>query len=574
MNRIQKLLSLLLVLLMLVGMVGCQNPPETTGSQSLEQPGTSTPATQPSATTPTQTTPPTTPPTVPPTTAPKDPEAPANVPPVYELTQEDVDEYYRLLGECETLALAGEDLTAIENAFDALDALHEFLFAQNSVASILYYSNMKDQALTDQHLGCMDICTEANSAYIQMTRRVYLSDTPAKEMLFEGWSEQDIAYLLSYSDEVVQLNKRISEITVEYQNTRDDNTKIELYKEMVTLNNQIAQLSGYENYYEYASKLICHRDYTTDQIEQMRGYAKEYMADLYKTAIETYRKNYGRLSSVKQNSVDAFLTKDYTSIRADHIGNYLAVMPDAMEAHILTMIREDSLFTKEYGAMAGAFTTTIGERSYCFFGPGYANLATVVHEGGHYYASQYNDLSSLPLDLAETHSQANEWLFFAYLDGKFAANEYQCVLDYRFCSDLSTILSCLMIDEFEQKVYSSDVSNFTSDDFDAIMDGIVTEYFDLSYSEINFADMNSYWRLVVVDHPVYYLSYAVSAVAAIDLYTVALEDFAGATEIYRKLCEEPVLEAGFLGNITAAGLSGPFDESFYLELQAIINSRK
>lgn len=572
MKRMQKLLSLLLVLLMLVGMVGCQTAPETTHSQSLEQPGTSFPATEPSATAP-QTTP-TTPSTTVPTTAPIDPDVPVKEPLVYELTQEDIDEYYRLLDECEALALAGQDMTAIEDAFDALEDLYDFLIAQNSIASVLYYSDMKDQALTDQHLNCMDICTDANDAYIQMTRRVYLSDTPAKDTLFEDWTEDDIAYLLSYDDQVVQLNKRNAEIVVEYQNTKDDETQIQLYKEMVINNNQIAQIYGYDNYYTYASELICNRDYTTEQIDQMRQYAKQYLADLYNTSLETFRLHYGRLSTVKQNSVNAFLTKDYTSIRTDHIGNYLSVMPDSMEAHIQTMIREDSLFTRNGRAMAGAFTISVGERSYCFFGPGYANLATVIHEGGHYYASRYADLNSIPLDLAETHSQANEWLFLTYLDGKFAANEYQAVMDYRFCSDLSTILCCLMIDEFEQKVYSSDVSNFTADDFDAIMDSIVTEYFDMEYAETNLTDMNNYWRMVVVDHPVYYLSYAVSAVAAIDLYTIAINDFAGATEIYRKLCEEPVLEAGFLGNITAAGLSGPFDEAFYLELQAIINGRE
>ena len=56
-------------------------------------------------------------------------------------------------------------------------------------------------------------------------------------------------------------------------------------------------------------------------------------------------------------------------------------------------------------------------------------------------------------------------------------------------------------------------------------------------------------------------------------YCFSVEDFAGATEIYRKLCEEPVLEAGFLGNIRAAGLAGPFDENFYLELKKIIDGR-
>lgn len=570
MKLTKQLLSLVLALLLLIGTVGCQAAPATTQSQNLENPGTTAGKTDP-------TTKPTTPsftlPTVPPTTAPTDPDVPVKEPLVFTLTQDEVDEYYRMLAECEALSLAGEDMDAIDASFKAVDEMYEYLFAQNSIATVLYYANQKDEAMKQQHLDTQEMCTQANSDYIQMARRIYLSDTPAKDTLFEEWTEKDIAFLLSYDEQVVQLNKRINEIIVEYQGTKDDKIRIDLYKESVILNNQIAQIYGYENYYYYASDLVCNRDYNNEQLELIRQYGKEYLADLYKTALATFRKNYNRLSPAKQKSVSAFLNNDYTSIRTDHIGNYLSVMPDAMESHIKQMIQQDSLFTKDPSAMDGAFTIAVGDRSYCFFGPGYANLATVIHEGGHYYASRYNSLNNIPLDLSETHSQANEWLFLAFLDGKFADNEYQCVLDYRLVSDLSTILSCLIIDEFEQMVYSTDISNYTAKEFDALMDSVVEQYFDKEFAATDFGDMNSYWRQIVVDHPVYYLSYAVSAIAAMDLYTIAVEDFEAATEIYRKLCEEPVLEAGYLGNIQAAGLAGPFDESFYQELKEIIDSR-
>ena len=574
MKLTKQVLCLVLALLLLVGTVGCQTAPATTQSQNMEVPGTTTTAGE---TEPTYIIRPTSPsftlPNVPSGTTPTQPDAPEKEPLVFELTQAHVDDYYLLLDECEQLALAGLDMDAIEAKFEELDELYNFLYAQNSIASVMYYANMKDETLKEQHLHTTNLCTDANDAYIQMTRRVYLSDTPAKETLFEGWSEQDIMFLMSYNEQVVQLNKRNAAIVVEYQNTKDETTRIELYKEMVINNNQIAQIYGYENYYFYASELVCRRDYSADEMALIRQYGRDYLADLYATALKTFRKNYNRLSSAKQKSVNAFLNNDYTSIRTDHIGNYLAVMPDTMETHIKQMIQQDSLFTKDTNAMGGAFTISVGERSYCFFGPGYASLATVIHEGGHYYASRYNKLNSIPLDLAETHSQANEWLFLAYLDGKFADNEYQCVLDYRLVNDLSTILVCLMVDEFEQQVYASDVANFTAKDFKDLMNGIVAEYFDPEYAATDFGDMNGYWPQVVVDHPVYYLSYAVSAITAMDLYTIAVEDFAGATEIYRKLCEEPVLEAGFLGNIRAAGLAGPFDENFYLELKKIIDGR-
>jgi oligoendopeptidase F len=148
--------------------------------------------------------------------------------------------------------------------------------------------------------------------------------------------------------------------------------------------------------------------------------------------------------------------------------------------------------------------------------------------------------------------------------------EFAALSNYMLYNNLAMILICLMVDEFEQKVYSTNISKYTAADFDALMTKVAEQYFDMSYITSNLTDVNSYWRAVVVEQPIYYISYAVSVIAAIDLYTVATEDFDAAAEIYRKLCEEPDPEAGFLGNITAAGLSTPFDDDFYSKLTALV----
>jgi hypothetical protein len=73
-----------------------------------------------------------------------------------------------------------------------------------------------------------------------------------------------------------------------------------------------------------------------------------------------------------------------------------------------------------------------------------------------------------------------------------------------------------------------------------------------------------------VEQPIYYISYAVSVICAMDLYSIARNDYDAAAEIYRKLCEEPLEEGGFLANISAAGLASPFDKDFYLRIGDII----
>lgn len=583
---LRRLLSLVLTLALLMSLAACGTPAPTTGApttvptQATTLPATTAPTTIPTepTTVPTEpTTVPTEPTTVPtePTTAPTEPVEPEPDPNalVYELTQEDVDEFYRLLTALEDLALVGEDLEAIDEATIALDESYAYLDAQCSIALILHYSHTKDTVLEQQYLDCVEICTQANDAYIQMTRRIYLSDTPAKDHLFEGWTQEDFDSLMAYDEQISLLQQRNAEIGVEYRASSDDAAKIALYIEFVQNNNQIAQYYGYDNYYTYAYERVYDRDYDMEALEQMRQFAKNYLAEAYTNSWNNFNTSfYSKLGYDDQVAVIDFLYEDYDSMKDNYVEKYMKVLPEEMRQHMQNMLEKDSLFTNAPDAEPGAFTTSIGDRSYCYYGPGYASSSTVIHEGGHYYASRYTDLGSIPLDLAETHSQGNEWLFTSFMRGKIPTRRYKAVVDYLIYEDISMIMICLMVDEFEQRVYTTDLTGYTAADFDAIMNAVATQYFPTASSAPT--DMNNYWRQVVVDQPVYYISYGVSAIAAMSLYTLAEQDFDNAMAIYVKLCQEPLEDGGFLANIQAAGLYSPFDETFYQALKALIDGRK
>lgn len=581
-KNIRRLLSLLLVISLLLGLTACVNEQlqqSSTNSVVPTQPTTSSvgqmtaPSTAPE---PTQTTAPTEPstpteptqPSEPPVTPPEDPNAL-----VYTLKEEEVTEFYTLLSECERLSIEGLDLDAIDASVIALDESFEYIDTQCGIANLLYYSAMSNETLKQQYLDTVEILTDANDAYIQMARRVYQSDTPAKDILFEGWTQEDIDHLLAYDERIKDLQQRNSEIKVEYQNATSDDVKIQLYIEFVGNNNEIAQFYGYSNYYDYAYELVYKRDYGKDELKQMRKYAQKYLAGAIGQAMTNFENSFNPLDNMKKNSIVEFLYYDYNTLAMNYVEKYLSQAPGNLGEHAHHMLEADSLFTNSSDALEGAFTTALGDRSYCFFGPGYANSCTVIHEAGHYYASRYADLNSIPLDLAETHSQGNEWLFMAYLKKRMPLDCHDALVNYRMYNDLAMILICLMVDEFEQKVYTTDLTGFTGKDFNAIMESVCSQYFTPQYCYENITDINAYWRLVVVEQPIYYISYAVSSIAAMDLYTVARTDYDKAADIYQKLCEEPVLEEGFLANITASGLSSPFDESFYKEFAAMLDGK-
>ena len=193
----------------------------------------------------------------------------------YELTQSEVDAFYDLLEELEAVSLVGEDLDAIDALTAELEEMFAYLDAQNSIAMIYHYSHTLDEVLEAQYLDCMEICTEAEDAYIQMVKRVYLSDSPAKDYLFEGWTEQEIAELLAYNAQIAQLKQRNAEISVEYRTTEDDALKISLYIEMVNNNNTIAQIYGYDNYYTFAYQNVYGRDYGQEEVVNAPSMASE-----------------------------------------------------------------------------------------------------------------------------------------------------------------------------------------------------------------------------------------------------------------------------------------------------------
>lgn len=500
---------------------------------------------------------------------------------VYELTDGDVDDYYALLKATEEIAIKGEDKDAVAEAVEALDDSFDYLQAQHSIAAVLHYCDLEDTEASDLYLSCTELLTEANDEYIKMCRRVYESDSPAKDVFFEEWTELDIKLLMAYTDEVMALVQRNSEIEVEYQKLQDEadlyEAMVPLYIEMVQNNNRIAQLYGYDNYYEYAYEVEYMRDYDPEQIQVMRTYVAEYIPDALDDVYERLMDSMEDLSIKESTDFYSLIMDSYENGAEGYITGYLNTLPEQTRNDMLDMFDGNIIIMDDAeNAMEGAFTTTVGtDRQICFFGPGYSNAMTLVHEVGHYYGGCYQYLDDLPLDLAETQSQGNELLFLQYLKGELSEEVYQTMVDYRFANDLTMIMICVIVDEFEQQVYTHpNVAALTSNDLDKIMEDVCVKYGGIDYLSYNYADVQEYWRMVVVEQPVYYISYAVSSIASIELYTVAKNDYGAAIDIYRDLIENVDLEDGFLGNITAAGLSSPFDEEFYQEVSELTEDER
>lgn len=486
---------------------------------------------------------------------------------VYTLTQEELDKYYADLESCKTMALAGTDREGLEALSDSLDEQYENIQKQQTIAFVRYSCDQTDEAATEQHLDATDKLTKAYDAMMLMLREVNASDSPIKDVLFEDWTEEDLKMLSAYTSEIAQLEKENEELVVEYQALSEGELAegiIPLYQKLIANNNRIAQIYGYDNYYTYGYDVVYARDYTTDTVQQARDYAIKYLVPTVPAILQQFALGFQSLTQAEQQVVAAFMEGSYQDTDKDYVNLYIDSLPEDLQEVMNHLWQYDrAIFADKDGAKEGAFTVNIGEDAICYFGPGYDGTLTLVHEMGHYASTLNLDLNACPMDLAELHSQGNEWLFMNELREELNPKVYAVIRDYKMYMDMCTILVSFMVDDFEERIYNTDVSGYTREDFDAVADAVCQAYGGADFVNNYLTDFQSYWRLVVMESPVYYVSYAMSDVAALNLYTIASQDTEKAYEIYGHLLKDVDLDLGFQENLKQVGLSGPFDSEVY-----------
>lgn len=478
------------------------------------------------------------------------------------------DAYYQKLEEYKQAAM-DNDREKIDSLDLELNELDLFILDQATIAEVLHYCNTKDEDASQLYLDMTDVVADITDANLETMREIYNSDCELKDYIFEGWTQEDIDYMLAYTEEVKEVQKREAELLVEYREFSEKEKEKEtgkIYAEIASNSNRVAENYGYDNYYEYAYEVIRARDYSMQEIKQLRTYAKDYLLDIYDRVIRSFAERRQNLTQEQMAELQSFLYDDYDENA--YLDDYLDALPLEMSSDMRTMFDGNVIFPKSSKAREGAFTTLISNKPFCYFSKDYRNSSTLVHEMGHYYGGIHGDLMNMPLDLAEVQSQGNEWLMIVYTAQEMDDDVFKCYLDYRFLNDLSVILISVIIDEFEERVYTSeDLENFDTEDFEQIMEEVCEEYGGIElFTDYLNIDIQSYWREVVLESQVYYISYAVSMVPSLDIYFCASEDWEKALEIYQTVTMDITGDDTFLGILEEAGLASPFEIDLYAKL--------
>ena len=599
-------ISLLLVLALLASLLaGCRvelplggetEPSQSSGtptqpSSSATQPSSSTTqpsssATQPSST-PTEPTGSVVAPTQPSTPQPSEPKPDDTITlesthtPTYansiprlcfDLSEQKIEKIIKDLQTFKNAFRANKDLDAILNAWNRCEDNYEYLSSQYSISEFYYKSDLQDETYTESYLYTNDMYYGYHDVYVEVLKTFYNMDTEISREFFSSWSEEEISVLTAYDPEISKLEQENNEIVVEFEKLTDDEIMSktgDYYVRFVKNNQKIAQLNGYDNYYEYAHREIYMRDYELSDLVKFRKYVGQYVAPMMPQLVNKYQQAVMNFSGYEYYQFIDFTEKYRINPSNNYLRSYFNSAPSPMRTAFLQALDDDyAYFADKDTAYDGAFCgyiETLGA-PYCFFGSQNLMDTTIAHELGHYYALLHLDMEELSYDLAETHSQSNEWFYLHYLKTNAADSDKKFVAaleKYQQYSAFTTIVVATMVDDFEYRIYTeTDYSKYSDAYFTEVMSEVCKDYGGEEYISNYITDAQYYWRMVVLLSPCYYISYATSGTAAYNLYLEAQKDLTQAYDKYMHISEK-VDASSFVDALAEAKIPTPFDENVF-----------
>ena len=307
---------------------------------------------------------------------------------------------------------------------------------------------------------------------------------------------------------------------------------------LIDVRNKIADIYGYDNYAEYADYEEYGRDFTKDEREDLYASVKKYMAPLY---YDSYRYDYkhGNYSSASY-SYKAPKAEEITGIIRPAINDVSPRLDEAFDYlcrnHAYDMDKSSTKssqgYTQDLYTYGSAFiyNSPSGDMS---------DVKTMVHEFGHYNAAYHGVYNSInagsDMDVAEIQSQGLEVLvalraekmFEKKYNGSKKYDPEKLGLSYRFTTFqdmLSSVITGCYFDELQFYLYEHPDMNIKS----------INKYATKLASEYKlpvFTADNTYYDWCEVGHtfdsPMYYISYATSALGALGIASQAVSNTKG-----------------------------------------------
>ena len=423
--------------------------------------------------------------------------------------------------------------------YDWLMAEYAKVYTLDNLAYIDFYAHPGDETLSDACRQLDSVLNEVNDALC--TALSDALDGPAGSALRSYIGEDKATALVGYdeqTDRQRENTERVSELTLqynalimEYLSYDEETEKIgALYRELVDLHNEEAQIVGYKDYADYAYEASYGRDFTPDDAaalcEAVKPYARQYFGSLYYN--EATYADFSADTDLTERELVGLVTQYMPRVSDD-----AAKAAAYMEKHGLYFM-DSAERVSDLG-----FTTTLDQYNapfiYLALYGDQNDIQSMFHEFGHYYDAYVNPVPDLllsvgSLDIFEIHSTGMEALSTGWYEDIYG--EDADLARIRFLdSALYTVFSGCLFDEFQRVVYAD--PTLTPEQISQTFVTIARSYGLRSFGK----EFSHYWMQVNhnFESPFYYISYAVSMLASLQIYEMAENDWAAAAGFYNDL---------------------------------------
>lgn len=479
------------------------------------------------------------------------------------------DELYQEAIKIQNLFTISE-LLAYENVSSAeLKAENEYtkLVSEEAIDKLAgacsYITKSKSADDFEKHLND-DFLTEYYETYIEYTDRLkeLLSEEIKLEneynTLMDGMNDLEFEYegkeyrfgdYLDYENSALFIEDQDRFTKLFNAGYKELNRQAgEIFVQLVKIRNEIAKEYGYDNYNDYCDDHVYGRDYSASDLEQMKAAAREFGAGYqsYMYSIYPY--------------LPEFDTSDANTIAT---GKKLLEGISPLSDKAMQYFEDNKLYSigKESSRVNAGFTTmfTGEDGKYVPFmfiktSDSAYDISTFTHEFGHFTEAYWN-ANPYPLyvagcyDLFEIHSTGLQLLADANYSEVFGSDAKMMDM-FNVLNLISYVTDGCLYDEWQREIYEN--PDMTLDEINELFKEVSEEY-DISYYD----GMEYSW--VEINHnftsPLYYISYATSAYASLQIWYNSLTDYSGAVSTWENIVSASAYDDGYLTVVKNAGLS-------------------
>ena len=476
---------------------------------------------------------------------------------------------------------------ALFDQCDKVDEMYTDAVTEYRIASVKNSIDIYDEYYEKEYSDLYDEIIDVEMQYNDIM--MDLIDNGWKDILIEEWGQDEVdAIILDdilydkaakdlFSQEQaleLEYDKICAETTVTYRGQEmtlddllaDETMDYDTYYEMldvycqtlthnledtflglVRVRTQIAETLGFDNYNDY-SYLTYTRDYTPDDAKEFHETVKKEVVPVYNQYYYTTAVNASR--GIMRRTFDEETIMQTLPVYFNNISPLIAESFQYMvKYHMYDIEPSDS---KQDGGYTTYFESYKSPFMFSSFEDDLWSVKTIIHESGH-YASYYHNPGDGPLDLAEIDSQGLEMLMMSEYENLFGRDAGSAA-GYGLIEMLDSVIQGSLYDEFQQIVYEE--KDLTIDEINDVFDQLLDEY---GIRDIYPASKGE-WALVHHNFsaPLYYISYATSAIPALEIWQIARQDFEVGKELYLSLYTRDHND-DYMEVLEQLGFSDPFE---------------